>query len=61
LQFTLIVADNGKGLPENIDFRDTDSLGLQLINILVEQIEGSIELKRNSGTEFKITFRKPER
>ncbi|MDY9926758.1 MASE3 domain-containing protein [Methanosarcina sp.] len=65
LQFTLIVADNGKGLPENIDFRNTDSLGLQLVNILVEQIEGSIELKRNSGTkygtEFKITFRKPER
>ncbi|WP_229391777.1 MASE3 domain-containing protein [Methanosarcina sp. DH2] len=65
LQFTLTVADNGKGLPENIDFRNTDSLGLQLVNILVEQIESSIELKRNSGkesgTEFKITFRKPER
>jgi len=60
LQFTLIIADNGRGFPEEIDFRNTDSLGLQLINILVEQIEGSIELNRNAGTEFKIKFRKTE-
>jgi PAS domain S-box-containing protein len=60
-QFTLIVADNGKGIPEEIDFRTADSLGLQLVNILVEQIEGSIELKRDHGTEFRITFRKPDR
>lgn len=58
-QFTLVIADNGKGIPEELDFRNTDSLGLQLVNILVEQIEGSIELKRDSGTEFQITFRKP--
>jgi PAS domain S-box-containing protein len=57
LQFMLVVADNGKGIPENIDFRSTDSLGLQLVNILVEQIEGSIELKKDSGTEFQITFK----
>ncbi len=58
LQFILIVADNGIGIPENIDFRNTDSLGLQLVNILVEQIDGCIELKRDSGTEFQIIFRK---
>lgn len=60
VQFTLIIADNGKGIPENIDLRNADSLGFQLVNILVEQIEGSIELKRDFGTEFRITFRKPE-
>ncbi len=58
LQFTLSIADNGKGFPENIDFRNTSSLGLQLVNILVEQIEGSIELKRGKGTEFNINFTK---
>lgn len=57
-QFTLVIADNGKGIPENIDFRNTDSLGLQLVDLLVEQIDGSIELKRDSGTEFRITFSK---
>ncbi len=58
LQFTLSVADDGKGFPEKIDFKNTDSLGLQLVKILVEQIEGCIELKRDSGTEFKIKFKR---
>jgi len=60
-QFILIVADNGVGIPENFDFRNTDSLGLQLVNILVEQIEGCIELKRDSGTEFRIMFKKQKK
>jgi len=56
-EFLLIVSDNGVGLSEKIDFRHTSSLGLQLVNILVEQIEGSIELSRGAGTEFRIKFR----
>lgn len=56
-EFLLIVSDNGVGLPENIDFRNTSSLGLQLVNILVEQVEGSIDLVRGTGTEFRIRFR----
>jgi two-component sensor histidine kinase len=40
-----------------MDFRDTDSLGLQLVSSLVEQIEGNIELDRSHGTEFTITFK----
>lgn len=54
--YVLTVSDNGKGIPEDIDFRTTDSLGLQLITILVDQIDGSIELKRDQGTEFTIRF-----
>jgi two-component sensor histidine kinase len=56
-EFLLVVSDNGVGLPENIDFKHTSSLGLQLINILVEQIDGSIELVKGNGTEFRIKFR----
>lgn len=59
-EYTLIVADNGSGIPENLDFRNTDSLGLQLVNLLVEQIDGCIELNRDSGTEFKIMFNRQE-
>ena len=55
--FSLVVRDNGKGFPEEIDFRETDSLGLQLVVSLVDQIEGSIELKTGKGTEFRIRFR----
>ena len=54
--YMLIVADNGKGISEEIDFRNAESLGLQLVNILVEQIDGCIELKRNQGTEYTIWF-----
>lgn len=57
LPFILIIKDNGKGFPKEIDFKNTDSLGLQLVNILVEQIDGYIELKRNNGTEFTIWFK----
>lgn len=56
-QYNLIVSDNGLGFPENFDFRNTRSLGLQLVNILVEQLEGTIELERGTETVFKIFFK----
>jgi two-component sensor histidine kinase len=56
-EFLITVSDNGIGFPDAIDFRSTSSLGLQLVNILVEQIEGSIELKSEKGTEFRLKFR----
>ncbi|MFQ6091846.1 MAG: histidine kinase dimerization/phosphoacceptor domain -containing protein [bacterium] len=55
-QLTLTVRDNGVGFPEELDFRNTDSLGLQLVNMLVEQLEGNIELQKKGGTKFMITF-----
>jgi len=54
---TLIFADNGKGFPKYLDFRNTESLGLQLVNALVDQIEGSIDLERGNGTKFTLKFR----
>jgi PAS domain S-box-containing protein len=58
-QSLLMVSDNGVGFPENLDFRDTRSLGLQLVNTLVDQLEGTIELDRSEGAAFKITFAEP--
>ena len=55
-KFTLVVKDNGKGFPADLDFQNTESLGLQLTNMLVEQLEGSIELDRTGGTTYKIIF-----
>ncbi|MDY9927248.1 PAS domain S-box protein [Methanosarcina sp.] len=54
--YMLTVTDDGKGIPEEIEYQDADSLGLQLINILVEQIDGCIELRRDQGTKFIIWF-----
>ena len=58
--FILIVKDNGIGFPEKLNFRNTDSLGLRLVNSLTDQIHGSIDLKADNGTEFKITFKENE-
>ena len=55
-QFTLMVSDNGVGIPKDLDFRNTESLGLQLVDTLVNQLEGTIELDRSGGTAFEITF-----
>ena len=55
-EFTLIVRDNGIGFPEDIDFRNTESLGLELVCIFTEQLDGTIELDRSNGTAFVITF-----
>lgn len=54
----LEVSDNGKGFPNNVDFKNTNSLGLQLVNTLVEQLGGIIELKKNkyNGAGFYISF-----
>jgi PAS domain S-box-containing protein len=54
--FALTVSDNGIGIPENFEIEDLDSLGLQLVTTLVEQLDGDLELKRNNGTEFTIKF-----
>ena len=58
-QFILTISDNGVGLSENFDFRNTSSLGLQLVCRLTKQLEASIELNRSYGTEYKISFRNP--
>ncbi len=50
------VSDNGIGFPEEIDFRNTESLGLQLVMTLVGQLRGDIELEKGAGTGFRITF-----
>ncbi|MEI6153597.1 MAG: histidine kinase dimerization/phosphoacceptor domain -containing protein [Deltaproteobacteria bacterium] len=55
-QVILTVSDNGIGFPEGVDFRNTKSLGLELVNLLVGQINGTITLTVKGGTTFTITF-----
>jgi two-component sensor histidine kinase len=53
---TLTVRDNGVGFPADLDFRNTSSLGLKLVNALVNQIGGTVDLQIDNGSEFTIEF-----
>jgi PAS domain S-box-containing protein len=59
--FMLAVKDNGKGIPENLDILNPETLGLQLVTTLVDQLGGKLELKRARGTEFRIMFATTEK
>ncbi|MBI3518344.1 MAG: PAS domain S-box protein [Bacteroidetes bacterium] len=50
------VGDNGVGIPENIDVKNTQTLGLQLVDTLIEQLNGTFKLIRKNGTIFSIEF-----
>jgi len=59
--FSLIISDNGIGIPEDVELASFESLGMKLVNTLVDQLDGKIELIRAPGTEFIITFNVTER
>ena len=55
-RYHLTVHDNGTGFPDEVDYRNVSSLGLQLVNTLVEQLKGKISLEKKTGTTFMIIF-----
>lgn len=55
-EFALKIIDNGIGFPEDLDFENAESFGLQLVILLVNQLGGSIQLKKVNGTAFEIKF-----
>lgn len=55
-KFLLIVSDDGKGIPDGINFKTADSLGMQLINMLSGQINAKVELDNEKGTKYIIEF-----
>jgi len=54
--FILTISDNGVGISEDLNIKELDSLGLQLVIFLVDQLDGKLELKKGNGTEFIIRF-----
>ena len=50
--FLLLVCDNGIGLPDGLDIRNTKSLGLQLVNTLVGQLKGTIDVNPGRKSSF---------
>lgn len=55
-EYILSVSDDGVGLPDKISIENTETLGLRLVYSLVQQLDGTIKLNQNQGTEFIINF-----
>ena len=55
-QIRMSVGDNGVGFPAAIDFRSASTLGLQLVNTLVDQLKGCMEIERTPISLISITF-----
>jgi two-component sensor histidine kinase len=57
-KFKIVIKDDGVGLPEGLDVTQTESLGLQLVTMLVEQLQGKLSIVNKRGTSFEIVFEK---
>ncbi len=56
--YKLSVSDNGIGFPEDLDYRNTDTLGMLIVNSLTEQIDGELSLDRSKGTKFTVNIQR---
>jgi two-component sensor histidine kinase len=52
----LVIRDDGRGLPEGFNFHLQESMGFQIVSLLVEQIEAKMEYSGTNGTTFSILF-----
>ncbi|HLC14844.1 MAG TPA: PAS domain S-box protein [Thermodesulfovibrionia bacterium] len=58
IDFELIVADNGVGIPEHLITQNQESLGLYMVKILVKQLKGKLKIESQNGTHIQIFFQK---
>lgn len=58
-RLNLQVADNGVGMPPSLDLAQTNTLGLQLVRKLTQQLNGSMQVRRHQGTSFELEFPLP--
>ncbi len=56
-RFELEVADNGDGLPEGFETGSSETLGLQIVDALVGQLEGEMKIDTTEGTRFMVSFK----
>ena len=57
---TIVFEDNGIGLPESVNLEESMGFGMQLVGMLVQQIDGTIDIDRRVGTKYTITIEEPQ-
>jgi len=56
--YKLVVDNNGKPLPKDFDYKEVNTLGMQLVSALLMQLKGSLEIDSSSTTKFIIRFKR---
>lgn len=56
-EFTLVIRDSGAGLPPGFENGKKESLGMELVKILAEQINGSLSYRNDNGAVFTVQFK----
>jgi two-component sensor histidine kinase len=59
-KMSLMINDNGVGFPENFNFENSESLGMQLIQALTSQLDGELKVLRENGATFEVIFPYPK-
>jgi PAS domain S-box-containing protein len=59
-KYKLTISDNGTGLPADWKLEEQKTLGLRLVNLLTRQLEGALQVDKEGGTAFCLTFAIPE-
>ncbi len=54
--YTLVISDDGIGIPENRELQNPKTMGLMIVNELVKQLRGTIQFKNTPGTRCTIQF-----
>ena len=55
-EFELVIQDNGVGISPEIDLKHSETLGLELVSSLVQQLDGSLKIEKSPGATFYIKF-----
>jgi PAS domain S-box-containing protein len=55
-QITLVVQDDGVGFPQDLDLDNLESLGLDLVQTLTQQLKGNLHIEQKQGAYFTLTF-----
>ena len=53
---SISIQDNGKGIPQSVDFQHSTGFGLMLIGLLAKQLKGTLQIERNQGTKVVLEF-----
>ncbi len=60
-RYVLVISDDGVGLPEGFTLESTASMGMEIVSILTQQLDGKVQYQSENGARFEISFSRKEK